>query len=193
MNQLNHLNLEQEIGLKKNDEERGTYSPNKQINFKTTLLRCSLCDYNDAYILVKGNITVSNTAAGCGNANNTNKKVIFKNCTPFTSYISKISNTQIDYRENIYIAMPMYNLVEYSDNYSKTSGSLWQYRKKIPAVNDDGNIADFNGANATDSFNLKTKITGQTAADNNNVNIPRRVNIEIMVSLKYLSNFWITF
>ena len=193
MNQLNHLNLEQEIGLKKNDEERGTYSPNKQIKFKTTLLRCSLCDYNDAYILVKGNITVSNTAAGCGNANNTNKKVIFKNCTPFTSYISKINNTQIDNRENIYIAMPMYNLVEYSDNYSKTSGSLWQYRKKIPAVNDDGNIADFNGANATDSFNFKTKITGQTAADNNNVNIPRRVNIEIMVSLKYLSNFWITF
>ena len=193
MNQLNHLNLEQEIGLKKNDEERGTYSPNKQIKFKTTLLRCSLCDYNDAYILVKGNITVSNTAAGCGNANNTNKKVIFKNCTPFTSYISKINNTQIDNRENIYIAMPMYNLVEYSDNYSKTSGSLWQYGKKIPAVNDDGNIADFNGANATDSFNFKTKITGQTAADNNNVNIPRRVNIEIMVSLKYLSNFWITF
>ena len=124
MNQLNHLNLEQEIGLKKNDEERGTYSPNKQIKFKTTLLRCSLCDYDDAYILVKGNITVINTAAGWGNANNTNKKVIFKNCTPFTSYISKINNTQIDYRENIYIAMPMYNLVEYSDNYSKTSGSL---------------------------------------------------------------------
>ena len=193
MNQLNHVNLEQEIGLKKNHEERGTYSPNKQIKFKTTLLRCSLCDYNDAYILVKGNIAVSNTAAGCGNANNTNKKVIFKNCAPFTSYISKINNTQIDNRENIYIAMPMYNLVEYSDNYSKTSGSLWQYCKEIPAVNDDGNIADFNGANATDSFNFKTKITGQTAADNNNVNIPRRVNIEIMASLKYLSNFWITF
>ena len=88
--------------------------------------------------------------------------------------------------------MPMYNLIGYSDNYSKTSESLWQYCKKILAVNDDGNIADFNGANATDSFNFKTKITGQTAADNNNVNIPRRVNIEIMVSLKYLSNFWRT-
>ena len=86
----------------------------------------------------------------------------------------------------------MYNLIGYSDNYSKTSESLWPYCKKILAVNDDGNIADFNGANATDSFNFKTKITGQTAADNNNVNIPRRVNIEIMVSLKYLSNFWRT-
>ena len=83
--------------------------------------------------------------------------------------------------------MPMYNLIEYSDNYSKTSGSLWQYCKEIPAVNNDGNIVDFNGANATDSFNFKTKITGQT--DNNG----RIDNVEIMVPLKYLSNFWRTF
>ena len=61
--------------------------------------------------------------------------------------------------------MPMYKLIEYSDNYSKTCGSLWQYCKEIPTLNNDGNIADFNGANATDSFNFKTKITGQT--DNN--------------------------
>ena len=87
--------------------------------------------------------------------------------------------------------MPMYNLIEYSDNYSKTSGSLWQYCKEIPAVN-AGDIVDFNGANATDSFNFKTKITGQTAADNNNGNIAGRVDVEIMVPLKYLSNFWRT-
>ena len=86
----------------------------------------------------------------------------------------------------------MYDLIEYSDNYSKTSGSLWQYCKEIPAVNNDGNIVDFDGANATDSFNFKTKITGQTADNNNNGNIAGRVNIEIMVSLKYLSNFWRT-
>ena len=61
--------------------------------------------------------------------------------------------------------MPMYNLIEYSDSYSKTSGSLWQYCKDIPTVNNNGDIVDFNGANATDSFNFKTKITGQT---NNN-------------------------
>ena len=85
--------------------------------------------------------------------------------------------------------MPMYNLTEYSDNYSKTSGSLWQYCKEIPAVNDDGNIVNFNGPNATDSFNFKTKITGQTAPDDNNGNIAGRVNIEIIVPLKYLSNF----
>ena len=82
-----------------NDEARGTYSPNKQIKFKTSMLRSSLCDYGDAYILVKGNITVNNTAAAGSAANNTNKKVIFKNCAPFTNCISKINNTQIDNAE----------------------------------------------------------------------------------------------
>ena len=82
--------------------------------------------------------------------------------------------------------MSMYNLIEYRDNYSKTSGSLWQYCKDIPAVNGNGDIVDFNGANVTDSFNFKTKITGQT--DNNG----RIDNVEIMVPLKYLSNFWRT-
>ena len=77
----------------------------------------------------------------------------------------------------------MYNLIEYSENYSKTSGSLWQCCKEIPAVTNDGNIVDFNGANATDSFNFKTKITGQT--DNNG----RIDNVEIMVPLKYLAVF----
>ena len=81
--------------------------------------------------------------------------------------------------------MLMYNLIEYSDNYSKTSGSLWQYCKEIPVVNNNGNIVDFDGANATDSFNFKTKITGQT--NNNGI-----INVEIMVPLKYLSNFWRT-
>ena len=88
--------------------------------------------------------------------------------------------------------MLMYNLIEYSDNYSKTCGSLWQYCKVISAVSNDGNIADFNGANATDSFNFKTKITGQTAADDNNGNIAGIVDVEIMVPLKYLSKFWRT-
>ena len=79
----------------------------------------------------------------------------------------------------------MYKLIEYSDNYSKTSGSLWQYCKEIPAVDDNDAIIDFNGADATDSFNFKTKITVET--NNNGI-----INIEIMVPLKYLSNFWRT-
>ena len=86
----------------------------------------------------------------------------------------------------------MYNLIEYSGNYSKTSESLWQYCKEIPAINDNGTIVAFNRANATDSFNFKAKITGQTADNNNDGNIVGRVDVEIMVPLKYLSNFWRT-
>ena len=127
------------------------------------MLRSSLCDYSDAYILVKGNIAVNNTAGAA--ANNTNKKVIFKNCAPFTDCISKINNTQVDNAKDIDIVMPMYNLAKYSDNYSNTSGSLWQYCKDRPAVNNNGDIVDFNGANATNSFDFKAKITDQTDDD----------------------------
>ena len=129
------------------------------------MLRSSLCDYSDAYILVKGNITVNNTAADGAAANNTNKKVIFKNCAPFTDCISKINNTQVDNGKDIAIVMPINNLIEYSNNYSKKYGSLWQHCKDTSAVNNNGDVVDFNGANATDSFSFKTKITGQT--DNN--------------------------
>ena len=79
-----------------NDESRGTYNVNSQIKFRTTMLKSSLCDYSDAYVVVKGTITVNNTAAADADANNTNKKVIFKNCGPFTNCISEINNTQVD-------------------------------------------------------------------------------------------------
>ena len=91
-----------------NDESRGTYNVNSQIKFKTTMLKCSLCDYSDAYILVKGTITVNNTAAADADANNTNKKVIFKSCAPFTNCISEINNTQVDNAKDIAIVMLMY-------------------------------------------------------------------------------------
>ena len=159
-----------------NDEARGTCSPNKQIKFKTAMLRSSLCDYSDAFILVKGNITANNTAVDGPAANNTNKKEIFKNFAPFTNCISKINNKQIDSAEYIDIVMLMYNLIEYNDNYSNTSGSLWQYCKDIPAVNNEGNIVDFNGANASDSFNFKAKVAGQTNDDS-------RINVKIIVPL----------
>ena len=80
--------------------------------------------------------------------------------------------------------MPMYELIEYSDSYSKKSGSLWQFCKEIPAVNNNSNIVDFNGANATDSFNFETKITGHTNNDG------RINNVKIMVPLKYLSKIF---
>ena len=102
-----------------NDESRETYNVNSQIKFKTTMLKSSLCDYSNVYILIKGTINVNKTAVADADANNTNKKVIFKNCAPFTICISEINNTQVDNANNIDIVMRMYNLLEYSDNYAK--------------------------------------------------------------------------
>ena len=168
-----------------NDELRGVYNVNSQIKFKTTMLKNSLCDYSDAYILVKGTISVNNTAAEVAAVNNNDRKVIFKNCAPFTNCISEINNTQTDNTKDIDIVMPMYNLIEYSDSYSKTTGSLWQYCKDIPARNDNNEITVFARNNLTDSFNFKLKFTGQTGNDG-------RKDVEIMVPLKFLSNFWRT-
>ena len=159
-----------------NDESRGAYNVNSQIKFKTTMLKSSLCDYSDAYIVVKGTISVNNTAAAGTAVNNIDKKVIFKNCVPFTNCISEINNTQIDNAKDIDIVMPMYNLIEYSDNYAKT-GSLWQYCKDIPARNNNNETTEFTAGNTTDSFNFKAKITGQTGNDGTK-------DVEIMVSLK---------
>ena len=161
-----------------NDESRGAYNVNSQIKFKTAMLKSILCDYSDAYILVKETISINNTAAQ-GAANNIDKKVIFKNCPPFTNCISEINSMQID---NV---MPMYNLIEYSNNYAKTRGSLWQYCKDILAKDNNDEIIDFDANNLTDSFKFKAKITGQTGDDGTK-------DVEIMVSLKYLSNFWRT-
>ena len=143
-------------------------------------LQSSLCDYSDAYILVKGKITIAgagNDAAG-RQADERDKGVVFKNCAPFINCISEINNTQIDNGKDIDIVMPMYNLIEYSDNYAKTTGSLWQYFRDEPV--DDDDIED------SKSFKFKTKITGKTPNDDN------EKDVEIMVLLKYLSNFWRT-
>ena len=155
-----------------NDESRGTYTSNVT-KFKTVMLRSNLCDYADAYILVKETITIT----GSGNddatkqADERDKGVTFKNCAPFTKCISRINNTDIDNAQDIDIVMPMYNLTECSDNYSKTSGSLWQYYKD--GSND--NITQ------SESFKSRIKITGTIpAADNTK-------DVEIIVPLKYLS------
>ena len=157
-----------------NDELRGAYNVNSQIKFKTTMLKSSLCDYSDAYILVKGTITVNNTAAQGAGANNINKKVIFKNCAPFTNCISEINNMQIDNAKDTDIVMPMYNLIDYSDNSVKATGSLWQYCRDIPARNVNDEIIIFDANNLTDSFKFKAKITGQTGNDGTK-------DVEIMV------------
>ena len=141
-----------------NDESRAVYTTGSDIKFKTTMLRSSLCDYSDAYILVKGNISVSNSAAADADANNTNKNVAFKICASLIECISKINNTDIDNAQDIDITYCWLLIIE--------------------------DIVDFNGANSTDSLNFKSKVTGQT--DNNG----RIDNVQIMVPLKCLSNFW---
>ena len=142
------------------------------------MLRSNVCHYADACILVKRTITIA--GAGNGDAakrfDERNKGVIFKSCAPFTKCISRINNTDIDNAQDIDNVMPMYNLIEYSDNYSKASGSLWQYYKDDP----NDNIAQ------SESFKSKIKITGKTPAEGN------AKDVEIVVPLKYLSNFWRT-
>ena len=139
--------------------------------------KSSLCDYSDAYILVKGKITITGAGdnAAVRQADERDKGVAFKNCASFTNYISEINNTQIDNAKDIDIVIPMNNLIEYSNNYAKTSGSLYCHRDK---PND--NLAN------SESFKSKIKITGKTPAAGN------EKDVEIMVPVKYLSNFWRT-
>ena len=140
---------------------------------------CDLCDYADAYILVKGTITITGKGkdAAARRLDEKNKCVIFKNCAPVTKCISKINDTEIGSAQDIDIVIPMYNLIEYSDSYSKTSGSLWQYYKDDP----NDNIT------RSESFKSKIKIMGKTPAAGNTK------DVKIIVPSKYLSNFWRTF
>ena len=142
-----------------NDESRGGYTTGSDIKFKTTMLRSSLCDYADAYILVKGTITITGAGddAAARRADERNKGVIFKNCAPFTKCISRINGIEIDNAQDIDIVMPMYNLIEYSGNYLKTFGSLWQYYKDDP----DDRITQ------SESFKYKIKIREKVTAAGN--------------------------
>ena len=93
------------------------------------MIRSNLCDYSDAYVHIKATI-----AAAAAPVNNTNKKLIFKNCAPFTNCISKKNNTQVDDAQDSDIVIPIHNLIEYGDIYLKTSTSLWQYYRDEPAL-----------------------------------------------------------
>ena len=142
------------------DQSEKNYSPNKEIRIKTSMLRSDLCDYSDAYIVVKGNIIVNkkiftaddieepnNTAANITAPNTANnnsfgeKNLVFKNNAPFINCVSKISGVKIDNAEGLDVVMSMYNLLEYSKNYGKTTGSLWNYyRDELNSGTDANNI-----------------------------------------------------
>ena len=110
-----------------NYKSQGTYNASNQVEFKTSIIRSSLCDYSNAYILVSGTMAIKGEGADDNpkRLDERNKGAIFKNFAPFTKCISNINNTQTDNAKDIDVVIPMYNLIEYSGNYSKTLGSLW--------------------------------------------------------------------
>ena len=114
--------------IKVYDQSEKDYSPNKEIRIKRSMLRLDLCNFSDAYIFVKRTITVTNP-----NNAKRNKAVAFKNNAPFINCISKINGVKIDNAENLDVVMPMYNLLEYSKNCRKTTGSLWNYYRDEPS------------------------------------------------------------
>ena len=162
------------------DQSGEIYNTNKQIRFKTSMLRSDLRDFSDAYIVVKGKIIVTNP-----NNDAYDKKLALKNNAPFISCISKINNTVIDNAEDLDIVMSMYNLIKYSKNYRKTTGSLWNYYRDQPNSGVVGNINY--SIKDSKSFDYKASITGKL--EGNNV---EKDDIEIVVPLKHLSDFWRT-
>ena len=135
------------------------------------MLKSSLCDYSNAHILVKRRITIAGAEADAATrqADKRDKGVVFKNCAPFISSKTEINNTEIDNAKDIDRVMPMYNLIEYSDHYSKTFESLWQYYR------DESN----HSSTDSESFKSKIKITRKTANNNNTK------DVEVIVPLNY--------
>ena len=178
---MNLQNLQQENGpllITKNNGQYGEGNENDStIKFKIKAIKPNLCDYSDPCILVTGNIT----AAG-GDANT---KVAFKNCAPFTRCVTHINDEHVKTAENLDIIMPMYNLLEYSDNYADSSGSLWQFKRDEQNTNNNGNPDNVTTAGSS-SFKYKSRIFKTLEAADNGV----FKNVKIAAPLKYLSNFF---
>ena len=172
-----------------------TYNENKSIRFKTPLLRSDLCDYFDAYILDKGTITVNGVVNGAENEIvRRNRLLILKNNAPFVSCMTKINNEFIEDDDDLDIVMPMYNLIEYSKNYRKTIGSLYNYYRD--ELSDDNNPDNFPNTNVVNSnaFEYRNKITGNTynvaaGAEGHDAHRIFKQDVELAIPLKYLGNF----
>ena len=161
-----------------------TYNENKSIRFKTPMLRSDLCDYSDAYILVKGTATVNGVVNGAENEIlRRNRPLVLKNNAPFVSCMTKINNEFIEDADDLDIVMPKYNLLEYSKNYIKTIDSLYNYYRD--ELSDDNNPNNFRNTNVVNSnaFEYKNKITGNT-------NNQGTKDVELAIPLKYLGNLW---
>ena len=186
------------------DQSEGNYNVNEEIRIKTSMLRADLCDFSDAYIVVKGNITVTkktvtaddidapnNTAANITATNNANdnafgeKKLVFKNNAPFINCISKINGVKIDNAEDLDVVMHMYNLLEYSKNYKKTTGSLWNYYRDEPISTIRANNITHSILNS-ESFDYKENFMENGVTHDNLT----KNDVKVVVPLKHLSNFW---
>ena len=156
-----------------------TYTENKSIRFKTPMLRLNLCDYSDEYILVKGTITLARNNL----RDRQDRPLIFKNNALFVSCITRINGELIEDADDLDIVMPMYNLLEYSKNYRKTIGSLYNYYRD--ELSDDADDNRFNNIKIVNSntFKYKNKII-------DNTNNQGTKDIELAMPLKYLGNFW---
>ena len=160
------------------------------------MLRSDLFDYPDVYILIKGTITVNGAVNGVENEIiRRNRKIILKNNAPFVSCITRINNEFIEDADDLDIVMPMYNLLEYSKNYRKTIGSLYNYYRD--ELSDDNNPNNFANTNVVNSgaFEYKNKVTGNTydvaaGAAGHDANRVGKKQIELTIQLRYLGNFW---
>ena len=139
-----------------NDQSNANCDAGNEIIDSTEVLKSNICDYNDAFILIRGDIITS--------AHNNTTQVAFKNCVPLTKCITKIDGTTIDNGEDLDLAMPMYNLIEHNSNFSDTAGSLWFYSKD-EATNFNANIADNDNFK---SFSYRGRLLQSTLADRNN-------------------------
>ena len=171
------------------------YKPSKQVRLKASMLRSDSCDFSDPYIVIKGTITLTKTNRR-GIIDIRNRFLAFKNKAPFTNCISKINNVLTDNAEDLDVAMLLYSLLEYSKNYRKTTGSFWNYYRDKP--NDfPANNYNANPITNSESFKHKSHITAKTSnanqEDGENTkqrNTKTKKNLEIVVPLKHLSNFW---
>ena len=166
-----------------NDENNTNYGVNKDtgadnqdtITYDTRVLKPNLCDYAEAYILIDGTIRAA--------AANAHTRLALKNCAPFTKCNLEINDEHVDTAQNLDITMPMYNLIEYSDNYQDSSATLYQYRQDEPP--EDNAVADLT-VNNSSSFKYKVSLLGNPVLDGN---ITKR-SVKVVVPLKYLSNFF---
>ena len=165
------------------DKNTGANNPDT-IKYDTRVLKPNLCYYAEAYILIEGTIRADAEGAppAAPLADNDNAKLTLKNCAPFTKCNLEINDEHVDTAKNLDIAMPMYNLIEYSDNYQDSSATLYQYKRDEPPDDIANNLTQNNST----SFDYKIKLLGNPEVANN---IARR-NVKIVVPLKYLSNFF---